>query len=532
MFDILISNAQIIDGSGNSAYNGFLGINGDKISFIDKSPPPDTSAIKTINASGLTVAPGFINMLSWAAETLYEDGRSMSELFQGVTLEVFGEGFSFGPMSPAFKNELKKSNDFRIEEEWSSFEEFMNLLENHQISCNIASFVGSVNPRALVIGFDNQPATESELDQMKKIVDTAMNDGAMGLGSALIYPPDTYSSSSELTAMAKVISKYNGTYTFHMRSEGESIEDAIDEVITIAKEAHINVHIHHLKLSGKDNWHKYERVMEKIEKSQREGVNITANMYTYPAGATGLSSCIPSAYHSGGQDSLIKNLQNPELRKQIKAEMNKRSTKWENLYLEGPDNIVPVSFVNKDLEKYSGKTISEIAKIEGKGPEDTIIDLLIEDTSRIGTIYHIMNEELLEKQVKHPWVTFCSDEGSYSPNCRDYGKLIHPRAYGSFSRVIGLYVNEKKLFSIEEAIRKLSSLPASVLGLTNRGLLRKDYYADIVIFKQNEVKDLATYEKPHVLSTGMKYVTVNGVLVIQDGEHTGKFPGKFIKKGS
>ena len=532
MFDILINNADIVDGSGIKSYKGFIGVTGDKITFIDKNPPSDTSAAKTIDATGLRVAPGFINMLSWAAETLYEDGRSMSDLYQGVTLEVMGEGFSFGPMSPEFKNELKKNFDFQIDEEWSTFEEFMTLLEKHNISCNITSFVGSINPRALVIGFENRPASQNELEKMNKIVDQAMQEGALGLGSSLIYPPDSYSASSELLAMAKVVSKYNGTYTFHMRSEGESIEEAIDEVLTIAKEANIKVHIHHLKLAGKTNWKKFDRVINKIEQAQQHGIKITANMYNYAAAGTGLSSCIPPEYHAGGQESFLKNLNNPELRKNIKEEMRKTSKKWENLYLEGPENIVPTGFVNKELEKYAGKSIKEISVIQGKSPEDTIIDLLLEDKSRIDTIYYMMNERLLDKQAVLPWVSFCSDEGSYSPKCRYYQSLVHPRSYGSFARVIGRYVNEKKLFSIEEGIRKLTSLPASIIGLKNRGILKKDHYADIVIFKQEEVKDYATYDKPHALATGMKHVIVNGVPVIQEGKHTGKFPGRFLKKSS
>lgn len=534
MFDVLIRNGTIIDGSGSNRYSADIAISDQKIVEIGKIEPTE-NATTEIDATGLVIAPGFINMLSHAYMTLYEDGRSMSDIYQGVTLEIFGEGFSMGPLNEQLVESLNRgfnfSKTFKNGPSWKSLNEYLTMMAKRGLTCNIGSYLGTVNLRVLTVGEVNKPLSSTDLTETKEIIHKAMQEGAFGLGSALIYPPDFYYTTEELIELAKVVGEYNGSYTFHIRSEAYEIEQAIDEVITITKNSNIRSHIHHLKVTLPDNWSKSQQVISQIKEARNSGLQLTANMYTYTAAGTGLSSTIPITYHNGGFEELVKRLKDPNLREKIKSEMNQNIPGWENLYLTGPKGIVPVEFQNESLNDLRGKSIEDIAKIQHKAPEDCIIDLLLEDNSRIGTLYFMMHEKNLEEFVVQPWVAFGSDEGSYSVNEEHLAKMVHPRSYGSFMNVLSNYTKEKKLLTLEEAINKLSYLPATVLGIQHeRGLLQENYFADLVLFDPNKVKTTTTYENQHQLAKGMEYVLVNGEVVLEKGKITDKRPGKYVQK--
>lgn len=533
MFDILIKNAIIIDGSGSNRYTADIAINGQKIIEIGKISSSE-SATNEIDAKGLVVAPGFINMLSHAYVTLYEDGRSMSDLYQGVTMEIFGEGFSMGPITDEIIESLNRNftftETFKNGPNWTSLNEYLQMMEKRGLTCNIGSYLGTMNLRMMTVGEDNKLLTKSDLSEAQEIVHKSMQEGAFGLGSALIYPPDFYYSTQELNELAKVVGEYNGSYTFHMRSEAYKIESAIDEVISITKNSNIRAHIHHLKLFLPDNWKKGSIVIKKIEEARSNGLDLTANMYTYAAAATGLTSTIPTKYLDGGFGELVKRLKDQNLRPKIISEMTENSPEWENLYLCGPDKIIVIEFQNEKLKDLRGKSVEEIAKLQNKTPEECIIDLLIEDNSRIDTIYHGMNERNLEEFIIQPWVSFGSDEGSYSTNDKHLSQVVHPRSYGSFMNVLSKYTKQKQLLTLEQAIRKLTYLPASVLGIEHeRGLVKANYFADLVVFDPNKVETSTTYENQHNLAKGMEYIIVNGELVLKKGEITDARPGNYIK---
>ena len=529
--DILIKNGIIVDGSGTPAYVGSVAINADTIVAVGNL----TARGKLeIDATGLVVAPGFINTLSWATESLIQDGRSKSDIMQGVTLEVFGEGWSMGPLSQNLKNEIQEgldTDDIRYEIDWNTLDEYLQSLVRRGISPNVASFIGATTVRINHIGYENRPPTADEMSSMKQMVREAMEDGALGVGSSLIYAPAFYSSTEELIELSKVASEYDGLYISHMRSEGNGLLQSIDELITIADKADIRAEIYHLKMSGKENWSKYDEVIRKIDSARVSGLSITTNMYTYIAGATGLDASMPPWVQEGGYDKWAERLQDPAIRRRVLKEMTTPTDKWENLmYAAGtPDNLLLVGFKNDSLRHYTGKTLTEVAEIHGKSPEETAMDLVVADGSRVGTVYFLMSEENIKKQVALPYMSFGSDAGSLSPEGVFLNSSTHPRAYGNFSRLLGKYVREEKIISIEEAIRKLTSLPATNFKIKKRGSLTKGFFADLAIFNPETIQDHATFDEPHQLSTGMIHVFVNGEQVLKNGSHTGALPGRVVR---
>ena len=530
-YDILIKNGTIADGSGNPTYIGSVGINADTIAAVGKLKA--TGRLE-IDATDLVVAPGFINMLSWATESLIQNGRSESDIMQGVTLEVFGEGWSMGPLNKNLKEELQlptAQGDIIYDIDWNTLDEYLQSLVRRGISPNVASFIGATTVRINHIGYENRAPTDEELNSMKQMVKEAMEDGALGVGSSLIYAPAFYSSTEELIELSKVASEYNGLYISHMRSEGNRLLQGVDELITIANEADIRAEIYHLKMSGKENWNKYDEVVKKIDSARTSGLSITTNMYTYIAGATGLDASMPPWVQEGGYEKWAERLQDSKIRRRVLKEMTNPTDEWENLmYSAGtPDNLLLVGFKNDSLRHYTGKTLTQVAKIHGKSPEETAMDLVIADGSRVGTVYFLMSEENIKKQVALPYMSFGSDASSLSPEGVFLNSSTHPRAYGNFSRLLGKYVRDEQIISIEEAVRKLTSLPASNLKIKKRGSLSKGYFADLAIFNPETIQDHATFAKPHQLSTGMIHVFVNGEQVLKNGKHTGAKPGRVVR---
>lgn len=529
-YDTIIRNGLVYDGSGGKPYKADIGISADTISFIGDLK--NTTATNETDANGQAVSPGFINMLSWATESLIQDGKSESDIRQGVTLEVMGEGTSMGPLNPKMKSEFQKGQgDIKYKIDWTSLGEYLTFLEKKGISCNVASFIGAGTVRTYVIGEDNRAATPSELEQMRLVVKKAMEEGAMGVGSSLIYPPDFFASTAELIALNKEASKHGGMYISHIRSEGNKLDQAMEELITIAREAKIPAEIYHLKAAGQGNWKKMDGVISRIEKARAEGLNITADMYTYLAGATGLTASFPPTLQDGGFGKLWLRLQDPQIRKQMAKAMNTNPSDWENLYYGAgsPEKVLLLGFKQDSLKKYTGKTLAEVAKIKGKSPEETAMDLIVQDSTQVGVAYFLMNEENVKKQVALPWVSFGSDEGSLSPAGVFLKSQPHPRAYGNFVRVIGHYTRDEKLLTLEKAVYKLSKLPATNLKLKKRGELKVGNYADVVIFDPSKVTDHASYDKPQQFATGISDVFVNGIAVLKNGEHTGATPGRFVK---
>ena len=528
-YDSIIRNGIIYDGNGGESYKGDIGIKNDTIAFIGDLSA--ASAINEIDAKGNAVAPGFINMMGHSEEALIQDGRSQSDLRQGVTTEIFTE-FSMGPLNTKMKQQLQDAQgDIKYNVEWNTLGEYMNFLEKKGISCNIASFVGTGAARQFVIGEDNKPPTPDQLDSMKLLIRQAMEEGALGVTNALIYPVDFFAKTDEIIALSKEAAKYGGTYSSHMRSEGNRLLEAVEELITISKEANIPAEIFHLKAAGKNNWGKMDSVIRRVERARNEGLDITADMYTYTAGATGMTSAFPPSLQDGGFGKLWQRLHDPAIRKEMIKAMNTDATDWENLYYGagGAEHVLLLGFKQDSLKKYTGKTLAETAKLLGKSPEETAMDLIIRDSTRVGVAYFLMNEVNVKKQVTIPWVSFGSDEASYTTEGVFLKSNAHPRAYGNFSRVIGKYSRDEKLMTLPEAIRKLANLPAKHLKLQKRGELKVGNYADIVIFNPAKVKDNATYEKPHQYAEGMIHVFVNGKQVLKDGEHTGAKPGQFVK---
>ncbi len=529
-FDTIIRNGMVYDGNGGEPFKADIGIRHDSIAFIGDLS--NAHAKKEVDAKGNAVAPGFINMLSWATETLIEDGRSQSDLRQGVTLEVFGEGWSMGPLNETLKKQQQESQgDIKYNVGWNTLGEYLQFLEKKGVSTNIASFVGATTVRMHVIGEDNRAPTPAELDSMKMLVKQAMEEGAMGVGTSLIYPPAFFAKTEELIELCKVAASYGGSYISHMRSEGDKLYESLEELITIAREAKIHAEVYHLKAAGKDNWNKMDSVIRRIERARQEGQDITANMYTYIAGGTGLTATMPPTLQDGGFDKLWKRLQDPAVRASLKKEMNTKTDQWENFFygVGTPENILVVGFKQDSLKKYTGKTLGVIAKIMGKSPEETAMDLIIRDSTRVECIYFLMDENNVRKQVPLPWLSFGSDEGSYTNEGVFLKSMAHPRAYGNFTRVLGRYSRDEKLLTLAEAIRKLSKLPAVNLRIKNRGELKTGNFADIVIFDPARVKDNASFEKPHQYAEGIMHVWVNGVQVLSEGNHTGATPGRFVK---
>jgi N-acyl-D-amino-acid deacylase len=530
MHDTVIRGGAIYDGSGRPPIVGDLGIGGDSIAEIAAS---GTLRGKTVvDANGLAVAPGFINMLSWADESLIVDGRGQSDVRQGVTLEVFGEGDSMGPLNEAMKVEkVEQQGDLKYSVEWTTLGEYLDYLQRRGVSLNVASFVGATTVRVHEIGRIDRPPTDAELARMQTLVQQAMEEGALGVGSSLIYAPAFYAKTDELIALAKAASPYGGMYVSHMRSEGNRLMEAVDELITIASSANVPAEIYHLKAAGRPNWPKLEKVLARIEAARGAGLRITANMYTYTAGATGLDAAMPPWVQEGGLEAWAAKLKDPLIRARVAREMRTPTNEWENFFLavEGPDRILLNGFKNDALKPLTGKSLAEVARIRGKSPEETAMDLVVEDGSRVGTVYFLMSEENVKRQMAIPWVSFGSDAEAPSAEGVFLKSNPHPRAYGNFARVIGLYSHEQKIIPLEEAVRRLTSLPATNLKLDRRGSLKPGFFADVVVFDPARVQDHATFEQPHQYSTGMVHVFVNGTQVLRDGEHTGAKPGRFVR---
>jgi len=528
-YDVLIKNGQIVDGSGTLSYIGDVGINADTIAAVGDLG--DATGTQEIDATGLAVAPGFINMLSWATESLIEDGRSMADIKQGVTLEVFGEGWSMGPLNESMKKQEQESQgDIQYDIEWNSLNEYLEYLTTKGVSPNVASFVGATTLRINMVGYEDRAPTPQEMDSMKLMVKQAMEEGALGVGSSLIYAPAFYSSTDELIELCKVAAEYDGMYISHMRSEGSRLLESLDELVQIADEAGIRAEIYHLKQSGKENWDKFDDVVAKVDSANAAGLHITADMYNYVAGATGLDASMPPWVQEGGYDKWAERLQDPKIRKRVKEEMTTPTDEWESLMQAAgdPSKILLVGLKNDTLKHYTGKTLKEVAEIRGTSPEETAMDLVVQDGSRVGTIYFLMSEENVKKQIALPWMSFGSDAGSPATEGVFLKSSTHPRTYGNFARLLGKYVRDEKVISLEEAVHKLSQLPATNLKIQKRGSLTEGNYADVVLFDPETINDKASFEDPHQYSEGMQHVFVNGTQVLKDGEHTGKTPGQVV----
>ncbi len=531
-YDLIIKNGLLFDGNGTTPILADIAIKNDTIAFIGNLGFQfDIQSVTVIDAKGMAVAPGFVNMLSWSTESLIEDGRSIGEIMQGVTLEVMGEGDSMGPITEAMKVDAKKSQgNIKYDIPWNTLGGYLTYLEKRGVSTNVASFVGASTVRAMELGYANRPPKPDELERMKKHVKLAMEEGAMGVASALIYTPGTYSDTHELIELSKVASEYGGTYISHLRSEGNKLEEATDELIRIAKEANIHAEIYHLKAAGKNNWYKIDKVIAKIDSARKAGINVTADMYNYIAGATGLDAAMPPWVQEGGFEQWSRRLQSGTIREQVGREMSSPQNDWENLCLAaGADKTLLIGFKQDSLRKYIGKTLAEVAAIKKKTWYETAMDLVVSDGSRVDVVYFLMSEENVKKQIRLPYMSFCSDAASMNPAGVFLKSSSHPRAYGNFARLLGKYVREEKVITLQEAIRKLTSLPCDNLKIQKRGRLAVGNYADIVIFDPNKIQDKATFEKPHQLSEGMIHVFVNGKQVVNNGQHTGVKSGRFVK---
>jgi N-acyl-D-amino-acid deacylase len=529
-FDVVIRGGTIYDGSGGAPLRADIGITGDSITGIGDLAAAQAPLV--IDAAGLAVAPGFINMLSWATESLIEDGRSQGDIRQGVTLELFGEGSSMGPLNEQMKREMKEQQgDIKFDITWTTLGEYLAFLERKGVSTNVASLIGATTVRVHELGYEDREPTSDELVRMRALVRDAMEEGAFGVGSSLIYAPAFYAKTPELIALAQEAARYGGIYTSHMRSEGNALLPAVDELITIAREAGIHAEIYHLKAAGTHNWPKLDTVIARVEAARAQGLRITADMYTYTAGATGLDAAMPPWVQEGGLQEWRRRLQDPAVRARVLREMRTPTDAWESLYLlaGSPERVLLVAFKQDSLKYLTGKTLAEVARMRGKSPEETALDLVVQDDSRVGTVYFLMSENNVRKQIALPWVSFDSDAGSLATEGVFLESNPHPRAYGNFARLLGKYVREEKVIPLQEAVRRLTSLPAENLKVRRRGALRRGYFADIVLFDPATITDHATFERPHQYATGVRHVFVNGVQVLKDGEHTGAKPGRFIK---
>ncbi len=529
-YDLFIKNANIIDGSGSEAYQADLAIKDGNI--VDIGEKLTGSSKSVIDAKGLTVTPGFIDMLSWACGPILYDGSVESVVQQGITTAIFGEGWSMGPVNDSVRSEMKSWwPEYEIQYNWETLADYLKYVEQKGTSVNVGSYVGATTVRMHEIGFKDRKATAEEMQRMKELVRKEMDAGAFGVASSLVYTPAFYADTHELTELAKVAAEFDGVYASHLRSESTDFLEALDEFITICRDAGISGEVYHLKAAGKENWNKLDKAIDKIEKARKDGLDIAADIYPYTAGATGLSAMMPPWAKEGGKEELIKRLQNPAMRKKIKLQIQTSYNGWENFYwmADGGKNIL-VSYLSEENKDMQGKTIAEIAAIRNLDEIDTIFELLIEELGGGGGIYFLMPEENVIKKMQLPWVTFCTDEDAYKPVGLMSNRNPHPRAYGTFPRILGKYVREQSVISLEEAIKKMTSLPASKLGLKNRGLIQKGYVADINIFDPDKITDKATYTEPHQFPDGMHYVIANGIMVVANGKHTGAQPGMALFK--
>jgi N-acyl-D-amino-acid deacylase len=529
-YDVLIDNGTIYDGMGGQPFTGDVAISGDRIVYVGPQAPG--AAQKTVDAAGMAVSPGFINMLSWANESLIHDGRGLSDTVQGVTLEVFGEGQSMGPWNATMKrNELKRQGDIKYPIRWTTLGQYLDYLQRKGVTPNVTSFVGAATVRIHELGEGDVDPTPEQLARMRALVRDAMKEGALGVGSSLIYAPAYYAETPELIAITEEAAKCGGMYISHMRNEGLELLDAIDELVEISRKSGAPAEIYHFKQAGRVNWNKLEPAVAKVNAARAEGLRITADMYTYPAGATGLDAAMPVWVQAGGLEEWIKRLKDPAIRERVKKEMLDPNAEWENLLqlAGGADKALLIGFKNPKLKPLTGKTLAEVAATRGKSPEETAMDLVIEDESRVGTVYFLMSEDNVRKQVGLPWMSFGSDAESQVPEGVFLKSSTHPRAYGNFARLLGKYVRDEKAATLPDAIRRMTSFPATNLGIKGRGVLRDGYYADVVVFDPAKVQDHATFEKPQQLSTGVRDVFVNGTQVLKNGKHTGAKPGRFVR---
>ena len=528
--DVIIRNGTLYDGSGSPPRVADIAIDGERITAVGDLRR--SKAKQEIDARGLAVAPGFINMLSWATESLIEDGRAMSDIKQGVTLEIFGEGGSMGPLNDAMKKEtVEQMGDIKYDVKWTTLGEYLDYLVAKGISPNVASFIGATTVRVHEIGYADRPPTPAELERMQTFVRQAMEEGALGVGSSLIYAPAFYAKTDELIALMKAAAPYGGSYISHMRSEGARLLESVDELIRIARESGAPAEIYHLKAAGKPNWNKLSQVIAKVDSARAAGLDIRANMYTYTAGATGLDASMPPWVQEGGYNEWAKRLKDPQIRARVAEEMRTPTDKWENFFaaVESPEKIILAGFKADSLKPLTGKSLAEVAKLRGKSPEETAMDLVIEDGSRVGTIYFLMSEDNVRREIAIPWVSFGSDAEAPAPEGVFMKSSTHPRAYGNIARLLGRYVRDEKIIPLEEAVRRLTSFPAANLKIRDRGSIKPGYFADIAIFDPKTVNDKATFESPHQYSTGMVHVFVNGAQVLRNGEHTGATPGKVVR---
>ncbi|HVK10393.1 MAG TPA: serine hydrolase [Gemmataceae bacterium] len=527
-YDVILKGGTVYDGSGAPPKVTDVALKGDRVAAVGDLSW--ASAKTTIDAKGLAVAPGFINMLSWSTESLLADGKGQSEIRQGVTLQVMGESESMGPWTDAIKKRVKAGQgDIKFDIEWTSLAEYLSFLERRGVSHNVASFIGASTIRESVLGRDNKKATPADLAKMRNLVEAEMRAGALGIGSALEYAPAYYADTEELIELCKAAAKHKGKYVSHMRSEGTRLLEGIDEVIRISREAKIPAEIYHFKAAGQTNWPKMDAAIAKIEAARKEGLAITADMYCYTAGCTGLDACIPPWAQDGGEAAMRRRLRDPEARAKIRTDIETK-TDWPNFYQTagGPKNVLLVGFKKESLKPLQGKTLDEVAAERKKPPTEVLMDLLAEDESRIDTVYFMMTEENVKKLIRLPWVSFGSDAASQAAEGVFLKSMPHPRAYGNFARLLGKYVRDEKLIPMEEAVRKLTHLPATNLGLERRGLLKEGYFADVVVFDPKTITDRATFAKPHQYAVGMRHVFVNGTAVLKDGEHTGAKPGRAV----
>lgn len=530
LFDLILAGGTVYDGSGEPPRVLDVGVRAGRIEAVGDLSVDRAS--RRLDVRGLAVAPGFINMLSWATESLLADGRSMSDICQGVTLEVMGEGSSMGPLTAPMKERtLRDQTEYKYEIPWTTLGEYLEYLERRGVSTNVASFVGAATVREGVVGLDDRPPTSEELGQMQALVARAMEEGALGVGAALIYTPGCFASTGELTALARTAAKYDGMFICHLRSEAGRFLEGVGEIVRIARESGVRAEIYHLKAAGASNWPKLEAAVQIIEEARTSGVRLTADMYAYTAGATGLDACMPPWVREGGYERWRERLLDPATRRRVMREMVQPGAGWENFFVAAgsAEHIRFVGFKNPSLRPLIGQTLAAVAAARGQSPEETVIDLVIEDGSRVEAIYFLMSEDNVRQQIRLPWVSFCSDAESAPAEGPQLQSSVHPRAYGNFARLLGRYVREERLIPLEEAVRRLTALPAENLRLPDRGRVKPGYWADLAVFDPARVRDLATYEKPRQLADGMVHVFVNGVQVIADGRHTGATPGRFVR---
>ena len=529
-YDVVLRGGTVFDGSGSAGQQADVAISGDTIAFVGEIPAGVGQS--EVDVTGMAVAPGFINMLSWATESLLIDPRSQGDIRQGVTLEVMGEGVSMGPLNESMRTEMLESQtDATFDVPWTTLVEYLEHLETRGVATNVASYIGATTIRVHELGYDNRPPSSEELARMQDLVRAEMRGGALGVGSSLIYAPAFYADTDELVALMQAAAEHGGRYISHMRSEGNRLLESVDELITIARESGAPAEIYHLKAAGEANYGKMDDVIAKVEQARAEGLAITADMYTYTAGSTGLDAAMPPDVQEGGLAAWRERLSDPAVRARLAVEMRTPTDEWENLALAAgsPERVLLVGFRQDSLRHLTGQTLAEVSELYGTPWHETAMDLVIKDNSRVDVVYFMMSEDNVKKQIALPWVSFGSDAASMAPEAPFTEYSTHPRAYGNFARLLGKYVRDEQVISLAEAIRKLTSLPAENLGIQGRGSLAPGYFADVVVFDPQTIQDHATFEDPHQYATGVRDVWVNGTAVLRDGEHTGALPGRFVR---